>query len=170
MAFTLCMLGFGLLVLTLCPRCSVQRILQRNNMLSSHPQAMAFHANEFQMGLLTMTAFQPEVADILGTLFDPTSRSALLAVAVSCYLAPSELAAVGSDTGRGVPSFNYWQLLARVRARRDMLVGWSRVARGGKQKEVVLNPPNKDDAMLWTAGDRLVIASDNYNFSSEAVV
>jgi hypothetical protein len=52
-------------------------------------------------------------------------------------------------------TLSFWEMCARARAVGDVALGFKR--RGGG---VELNPPNKDEKLLWQLGDQLVVIGD----------
>ena len=91
--------------------------------------------------VISMVAEDAEVGPLLDTLFaeegdDLSVRDALF------YAAESE-------------NLSFWQVSARARSRGDIAIGY---LRGGG--EVQLNPPDKNQSLLWTKGDFLVVLGD----------
>eukprot|EP00900_Chrysochromulina_parva_P022177 jgi/Chrpa1/4593/Chrysochromulina_OHIO_Genome00004775-RA len=91
--------------------------------------------------VISMVAEDAEVGPLLDTLFaeegdDLSVRDALF------YAAEGE-------------NLSFWQVSARARSRGDIAIGY---LRGGG--EVQLNPPDKNQSLLWTKGDFLVVLGD----------
>ena len=113
----------------------------RDLVVSAGVSAEHIMSSQLLSRVISMVAEDAEVGPLLDTLFaeegdDLSVRDALF------YAAEGE-------------NLSFWQVSARARSRGDIAIGYMR---GGG--EVQLNPPDKNQSLLWTKGDFLVVLGD----------
>lgn len=55
----------------------------------------------------------------------------------------------------------FWEILNRARQRLEVAMGYERFDAEAGERNITLNPPNKDEKICWQKGDRVVVLSED---------
>jgi len=89
---------------------------------------------------------EPDILPLLNDLFCPDGNEMHIKP-VSRYAHEGE-------------SLNFWEITNRARRRLEIVLGFER-ENGDGAMEITLNPPNKEETMVWRTGHRIVVLSED---------
>lgn len=93
---------------------------------------------------------QPDLGQLIAQLFDPEGNE--------IHIKECTLYAFEGE------SLNFWEIINRARQRGEVAIGYqlaADVAAGAAEKGLVINPLDKENKIVWSQGDKIVVLSED---------